>query len=878
MLALILIAGGCSDIKERFSVYDLRCENLTEPLGIGTTLPRLSWKINSEVNGTVQKAYQVIVSSKKELLAEDKADLWNSGKTISMQSVLVQYNGKEIAPGTEAFWKVRVWNEKDRSSGWSEPAGFSTGLLEENDWQAKYIGFPVKSDFSVSPLLRKTFDLEKTGDRVLFYVNSLGYHEVYINGRKADDYVLVPAVSQFSNRSQTVTYDITSHIKRGSNDIVIWLGRGWYSDGLPGVVENGPFVRAQAELLSEGKKEVILCTDSSWNGRESGYSTMGNWRPHNFGGEEVDASLLLPDLTTKSLDAVKWSPVYLPEIPVHKASPQLSEQNRIMKSINAASVIQVSDSVWLADMGTTLTGYAEIHFPRLGKGEKVTMEYCDHLDEKGKDVNMGQKDVFISAGLKDETFRNRFNYHGFRYIKISGLTVQPDPKSIIAHLIHTDYRAASTFGSSDPDLNRIYVMINYTLRCLSLGGYLVDCPQIERLGYGGDGNASTETAQTMFDLGPLYANWLQAWGDCIREDGGMPHTAPNPYPAGGGPYWCGFLITASYRTYCNYGDTAMLGKYYPVMKQWLAYADKYTKDGMLGRWPDTDYRNWYLGDWAVPEGTDQTDSSSVKLVNNVFISVCLGTMEKIAVVLGKTDEAEDFRVKKETLKTRIHNNFYDAERKGYASGSQIDLTYPLLAGIVPDYLISEVENSLHRLILEEKDGHFATGLVGIPVFTEYVVKNRESDLMYTMLKKRDYPGYLYMIDNGAITTWEHWNGARSRIHNCYNGIGSWFLQGPGGIQSDPGSPGYRHILIDPQIPEGLKWVNVTKETPYGTVSVKWEIINGNFSMEVKIPVGSTATVKVPQTVKRLRINNKSFANESQLPEIGSGKHLFEWKM
>ena len=112
-------------------------------------------------------------------------------------------------------------------------------------------------------------------------------------------------------------------------------------------------------------------------------------------------------------------------------------------------------------------------------------------------------------------------------------------------------------------------MIWYTLQCLSLGGDLVDCPHLERLGYGGDGNASTLTAQTMFNLSPLYNNWLQAWADVIRDDGGMPHTAPNPYPAGGGPYWCGFIITATWNTFLNYGDTLLLQKYYPVMQKWL---------------------------------------------------------------------------------------------------------------------------------------------------------------------------------------------------------------------------------------------------------------------------------------------------------------------
>lgn len=869
---------SCTEIKDKFSVYDLRCENLTGPLGIATTEPGFSWKIKSEANGTTQQAFQVIVASRKDLLTEDKADLWNSGKTSSPESVFVKYSGKGLNAGTEAYWKVRVWDENDRSSGWSEISEFSIGLLNETDWQAKYIGFPVKSDYTASPILKKTFDLEQTGEKVFLYVNSLGYHEVYLNGEKISDIVLAPAVSQFTGRSQVMTYDISSYLKKGRNDLVLWIGQGWYSKGLPGVVDDGPFVRAQAEMVSEGKRKIILLTDSSWSGRKSGYATIGTWRPHRFGGEEVDASYLMDGLSGKSLDEAKWAPVYLPQIPAHKATSQLSEPNRIIKTITAASINQVGDSTWVADMGTTLTGYAEILFPQLKKGEKVIMEYCDHLDEQGNTVNMDQKDIFISVGRKDEVFRNRFNYHGFRYIRISGLSVKPEEKRIKAHLIHTDYRMSSTFGSSDPDLNRIYIMLNYTLRCLSLGGYLVDCPQIERLGYGGDGNASTETAQTFFDLGPLYSNWLQAWGDCIREDGGMPHTAPNPYPAGGGPYWCGFIITASWRTYCNYGDKRILEKYYPVMQKWLEYVDKYSKNGMLGRWPDTDYRNWYLGDWAVPKGTDQTDTTSVRLVNNSFVAVCYETMEKIAGVLGKKSEARDYQIKKEAIRNLLHETFYDDAKASYASGSQIDLTYPLLAGVVPDSLAGKVKNSLHNLVLNEKAGHFATGLVGIPVFTEYAVKKREYELMYTMLKKRDYPGYLYMIDNGATTTWEHWDGARSRIHNCYNGIGSWFIQGPGGIRNAPESPGYRHIIIDPQIPEGLKWVNVTKETPYGTVSVKWEIINGNFSMEVVIPVGSTATITVPQTVKHYRMNRKNYANDSLQPEVASGKYLFEWEL
>lgn len=873
---LIILAGGCKNNERSVSVYDLRCENLTDPPGTGTNMPRLSWKIKSTENGTYQKAYQIIAAGSIDLLDEQNADLWNSGKILSSESVLVPYRGKELKSGSLCYWKIRIWNENDVPSGWSDVAFFSTGLLEESDWKADYIGFRADGEYSESPQLRTTFNLSDPGEKIFLHVNSLGYHEVYVNGAKAGNYVLTPAVSQFDKRSLVLTYDITPLVKKGTNDIVLWIARGWYSSGLPGVEDNGPFVRAQAERLNDGLREIIVVTDSTWKGRKSGYSTIGTWRPHRFGGEYVDASLLLTDLRESQLDKYFRESVYCPEITMGEATHQTAEPNRIFETINAVSVKRINDTVWLADMGKTITGYAAILFPQLRKGDKIVMEYCDHLDKDGNTVNQDQLDVFISAGGRDESFCNKFNYHGFRFIKISNLHQAPEAENIKAHLIHTCYRQASSFECSNPDINKIHDMINYTLRCLSLGGYIVDCPQIERLGYGGDGNASTETAQIMFDMAPLYSNWLQAWADCIRDDGGMPHTAPNPYPAGGGPYWCGFIITASWRTWLNYGDYRILEKYYPVMQKWLGYVDKYSPDGLLRRWPDTEYRNWYLGDWAVPEGVDQTDPASVDLINNCFITVCYETMEKIAKILGNNSDAEKYHLKHESLKKLVHSKFYNSDKSVYGSGSQTDITYPLLAGIVPDSLTDKVRQNLKDLVLNKNRGHFACGLVGIPVFTEWAVRNREADLFCPMLLQKEYPGYLYMIDNGATTTWEHWNGNRSRIHNCYNGIGSWFYQAAGGIRNDEADRAFRSVIIDPQIPAGITWAETTKETPYGTVEVNWKLEDSIFRMEISIPPGSRSKVMIPDSIRTYKMNGKDFENSQLMAETGSGKYNFEW--
>jgi len=458
-------------------------------------------------------------------------------------------------------------------------------------------------------------------------------------------------------------------------------------------------------------------------------------------------------------------------------------------------------------------------------------------------------------------------------MKISNLPVQPSLDDIRAYLIHTDFREASSFQCSDPEMNAIHDMIQYTLRCLSLGGYIVDCPQIERLGYGGDGNATTKTAQTMFDLSPLYANWMQAWADCVREDGGMPHTAPNPYRAGGGPFWCGFIITASWETYINYGDSRLIEKYYPVMQHWLEYVKKYTVDGLLERWPDTDYRNWYLGDWATPRGVDQTAKPSVDLVNNCFITVCYSTMEKIASFLGKKNDATVYAEKKRQLKKLIHERFFDSATNSYATGSQIDLIYPMLAEITPESLIPKVIQSLYTETEQNKGGHLATGLVGITVLTDWAILNRSVDWVYSMLKKKDYPGYLYMIENGATTTWEHWNGERSWIHNCYNGIGAWFYQALGGIRPDEKYPGYRRVIIAPQVPAGINWAKVSKETPYGTLAIDWELREGMLHINLTIPPGCTALLELPENVRDYTMNGKQRRNrQTALNKLSGGKH------
>jgi alpha-L-rhamnosidase len=221
------------------------------------------------------------------------------------------------------------------------------------------------------------------------------------------------------------------------------------------------------------------------------------------------------------------------------------------------------------------------------------------------------------------------------------------------------------------------------------------------------------------------------------------------------------------------------------------------------------------------------------------------TMAKIAKVLGKDSDAEGYASKYQQQNAALHKAYFNPETNSYSTGTQIDLIYPMFVGATPSECIDSVRATLKKETEERFKGHLSAGLVGVPILTQWATREGETQFLYDMLKKREYPGYLYMIDNGADLTWEHWNGRRSHIHNCYNGIGSWFYQALAGINPDESQPGYRNIIVRPQVIDAITWVKATKETPYGELKVNWEKTDGKFVINVRIPVGSTATVYMP---------------------------------
>ena len=651
-----------------------------------------------------------------------------------------------------------------------------------------------------------------------------------------------PAVSQLDKRALRVSYDISDLVHQGENELMLWLGQGW------GRIYGTPAV-AMAEVtrtVSDGEcglEYTLAITDTTWEASLSPYSYTGSWQPMQFGGERFDARI-----------REVWRPAAVYDVDGISISRQEFEGNRIVDTVRFQAFELEPDSSLVIDFGRVVTGwFAAVFVPHnnpagdeeeipLPAGTRVTMEYLDHRDAKPP---FTETDIYISDGKGRDIFRNRFHMHSFRYVRIKGAGL------IYARALQVSAvapKGGATFECSDPRLNAIHDMVKYTLGCLTFSGYMVDCPHIERMGYGGDGNSSTMTLQTLWDVRSTYANWMQAWADAMQPDGDLPYVAP-AFRTGGGPYWQGFIVKAPWRTYLNYGDRTLIYRHYDDMKRWLQYIEQHSVDYILQPWPDNEHHSWFLGDWAVPHGVDK-GGESVLHASSCVVSDCLADMVQMARMTGHPDDAQHYAQWRQNLNAAIHRHFYHPETHTYANGTPLDQCYALLLGIPPD---SATADAVKDQLLKDCHGkyrdHIAVGLMGVPVFTEWCIKERQADLMATILRQEDYPGYLNMINQGATTIWESWDCGRpgkedrSRVHNCYNGIGIWFYQALAGIRPDPEQPGYKHFFIDPLPVEGVEWVRATKPTPYGDIRV--EVESGKRKVErikVTVPQGTTAMV------------------------------------
>ncbi len=935
-------ASSVSASSTPFSVADLHCEDLVDPLGIETATPRFSWRMLSSAQGAAQGAYQVLCATKSGLLESGKADLWDTGKVASDSSRFVTYAGKEIKRGMPCYWAVRIWNENDKASAWSKPGVWTyAGLASDSDWEARWI-----TDNTSSPWLRQMVELKTIPAGAYIYVNAIGYFQLFINGKRVGDDEFAPHVGQYNKRTFCITYDVTEYLKKGRNAVGFWLGSGWSRGGAG--VKLAPAVRAQLEMLDAGGETTTLTTDETWRAKASSMSYRGGWCWNNFGGEVHTGSEDLTDWADSDYDDSGWPNAKPAKVADTIVSSEMVQRSRVIETVTPVKVtnlnrdpgptdirvagnekveirikkalygipgkpdqqvdireklqrmaagkkyafkmtnafagkdpalwtekvllleyelngksisrrINENDDValvvvgtpaqggtttWLVDMGKAMTGTFEITFPKANKGHKVSMEFGDSYNpgsngQIGKLNSFRQASEYICRGSGDETFKNRFNYASCRYILIRNAPEgELTPENVKGHFITTDLPKASTFSCSDETLNAIYKMMEHTLRCLMLGGYQVDCHSRERYGYGGDGHSSLDTTLCFLRSGAFYRKWTRDWLDGQKGDGGLTYTSPAS-GHGGGPFWCGFLTAATLKHYHHYGDLSLVKRNYPAIKKWFELAQRKTVDDLQEKFCG----GWYLGDWASPKGTN--DKGNAEVFIHAYMAYALEQAAQLADALGVAADSGTFRQWAAARNVATHKKFYDPQLKRYGSGDQVTYVLPLIAGVVPADLRDGVFVGFEEALMVKNKGHLSTGLSGTYMMVQYLQGIGRDELIYSFASKRTYPSWGYMIENGATATWEHWSGRASRIHNCYNNIGSWFIQGLAGIRPDPRKPGFKNAIIRPAFVEQLSYVNGSHDSVYGTIQSNWKREGEAVIMTVIIPANSTATVYVP---------------------------------
>lgn len=900
LLVTVLILVGCdSSSDNEMVVNNLYCEYQINPLGIDESQPRMSWILTADQRGEKQSAYRVLVASSQEKLAQDIGDLWDSGKIDSDQSIHVVYAGKELQSRMKCFWKIRAWNRVGKPSKWSQMSIWTMGLLKPDDWQAKWIcadhnePWQQGNDWPL-PWLRKTFVLRGCPQSAMVYVTALGYYELYVNGKKVNDYVLTPAVSDYSKRALYLTHDITDYLIEGENCIALWLGRGWNSALLDGELYNNPPTRAQIDVTFADEKMVQIVTDKSWKFHYSPITPLDRGRGGHYGGERYDARMQLLNWNTAVLDDTDWRPVKETNVPTPLIVAQSVQPNRLRETIKPISVEKLDDRAYLIDMGRHFTGWFRFKMHNSSLGNKVTFEYIDQIRSKSQFVNYNQCDEYICSGEKNEEFCCRFNYHAFRWVKVAGLDYEPRIEDIKGYLVHTDYAQSAQFECSNDLFNQIYNTTLWTYRCLSLGGYVVDCPHRERMGYGGDAGTSMQTAMTNFNVAALYTKWIADWHDTQdAETGNLPHIAPFPYAAGGGPAWSGICVTLPWQIYRHYGDKRILEISYPMIQKWLEFMEKKTTDGILEPYiaMGENNMNWsFLGDWVPPgrgQGLDQrVDDYSILFFNNCYRLYNTQLAGRIARVLEKEQDAVLYEKKAETLKNVIHRLFFNANKNTYVNGEQPYLAMPLLFGITPDVLKDKVMANLENDIIIKQNGHLNTGMHGTYFMLDYLTQSDRNDLIFKITNQKTYPGWGYMIENGATTIWEEWNGNNSQIHNTSISIGAWFIQGLGGIRVDENAPGYKHVFIKPAFVGNLTFARTQFDSMYGTIITDWQLKDNHIILKITVPANTTATLYLPTTnidaiTESGRPTNKSpevkflrTENNNAVYQIGSGDYNF----
>jgi len=853
------------------------------PLGIEALHPKLSWKLEARsaaLRGLRQTAYRILAATTPERLTEKAADLWDSGKVKSDATAWIPYGGHPLTPATRYWWKVQVWDQQGYASGWSRQSRWDTGLTQQAQWGAQWIGAPVALSQEGAPCFRKVFTLKPGWRTVRAFVCGLGYHEFTVNGKKADNRVLEPAQTEYPKRVLYTAYDVTQLVQAGGNVLGVMLGNGWYNqDCVWGGMSYGPPVlrlRFEAEY-PDGTRQAVV-SDTTWQ-VAAGPVTSNNI----YAGETYDARRTL-DWKGAAIAGKPWSAVIPVQGPTGALICPSLPPIRAVKTLAPAPPREVAPGVLLYDMRQNFAGWARLHV-RAPAGTAIKMRFAETVDPKTGLLDTAstgvfatqveQIDTYICRGDGLETWEPRFTYHGFRYVEVTGLPAGSQAPTLEGIVVHTDVEPSGGFSCSDPMLNRIHEAAVWTL-VSNLHGVPTDCPARERCGWLGDSHAAAEMAALNFDMSGFWSKYIDdikaGWVSDLP-----PHVVPGKRIAvTSGPIdWGVAVVMLPWFHWLYYGDRAELERNYPAMSRFVRTAAKGAANGIVSNG---------LGDWCPPGSVEPT-ATPVPLTTTAWLTEAARLTAQTATLLGHPEEAREFAQLAETSATALRAKYYNPT--AHTFGSQTADAMALAFHLCPPTDRQAVCDSLAQDVIKHGK-HHTTGIFGSRWLFDELTAGGHGDIAAAMLQQTDYPSIGYLFHLGATTFWECWGepeldkkwGARSLNHPMQAGYDAWFFQGLGGITCDPDGPGFHKILIQPNLLPGLKFVRTYHDSPHGRIRSDWTREGDTVRFHITIPPNTTANLSLPMPPHnsgRITENGKPAEQASgvrRLSDIG-GRAVFQ---
>jgi len=873
---------------------NLRCEYLTNPLGIDTRTPRLSWIVESDENGQAQSAYRITAASSEASLAAGTHDLWDSGVVRSSETLHVPWGGCELRSRQRSYWRVQAWDRDGQAAGTSEVAWFEMGLLEPADWQARWI---VGGQFDASPRLRRVFERSGPVTSARLYLCGQGVCEVTLNGQPVGAEVLGPALSYFPKRMLYDTYDVTALLREGRNAVGVWLAPGWFGD--PEAWQEMPMpaklrffsspstaLLAQIEVRGADGSTQTIATDDQWRAAASPLTPVrSHWKYcYGYSGEIYDGTRETPGWDTAGFDDRLWAQARCTEAPTAGLQARMIEPNRGRRMSEPAGRVRLEPGLahdelisllnryglhnggstfgpevwffaewqrsyaaaidrcgsrflggWVYDLGRHVSGWVEL---------RVTGRRGDWVCLFGLDCHRLQ-------GVTGETVRLHFAHRVVRYVPVFFFGEGPEPEvtGVRGLDVGSDVESAGHFACSDPALTGIAAVVKRTAEAHLLSGMFMDSWQ-ERFGT----FVPTEAAAYGWGLAALCGKLTADARDQQRSNGwismyGAPISMDYPAPKES-------LVQLPWLAYLFYGDREILRANYDSMRRYTELIlPRHDLAGRTWRPPEQGHAEAFCGDHGRPTAR-WYDAHTGDLYETMALAGYFHTLEQIARVLGEIADAERYAEVKARLVGKCNRpDFLDREAGLYGGGDQGCHALALALDIVPPELRQKVAANLLRDIMETRGGHLNTGFGGTVYLLKALVGLNRPDVAHAVLANESPPSIWAMLRHPQtperLTILPEFYTGGMIPHPGLSTVGFWFYQALGGIVPDPQHPGFRRFIIRPQIDPSIDWAEAEYRSARGLIASRWERQRGRLLLKVIIPANTEALVYVPGEEARM---------------------------